>query len=90
MAVRVRAAPGATELDVEDDGPGIVGHPSRVFSPRGGGPGAGPRLGLAIAQRVAAAHGGAVRVESATGRTVFTLSLPTLPGVAPGRTRALR
>ncbi len=39
-------------------------------------------LGLAIVQAVAAAHGGAVTVDSVPGRTVFTVHLPQLP--APG------
>jgi signal transduction histidine kinase len=82
VALRVRAASGATELDVEDDGPGIEGDPARVFETRADPRAGGPRLGLSIARRVAAAHGGGLRVESAPGRTVFTLSLPTLPGLA--------
>ncbi|MGF6963705.1 signal transduction histidine kinase [Paraburkholderia sp. WC7.3g] len=55
-----------------------------LFKPRGrsGKPagnaavGAGLGLGLFIADRIAAAHGGQVTVDSDSGRTVFTVSLP--------------
>ncbi|MCX3063196.1 sensor histidine kinase [Streptomyces beihaiensis] len=70
-------------LDVQDDGPGIppelLPHVFERFargdssrSRKAGSTG----LGLAIVQAVAAAHGGAVTVESAPGRTVFTVHLP--------------
>ncbi len=75
-------------VDVEDDGPGI---PARllphVFERFARGDSARSRatgstgLGLAIVQAVAAAHGGAVTVDSAPGRTVFTLHLPALPAL---------
>ncbi|WP_405448257.1 HAMP domain-containing histidine kinase [Streptomyces achromogenes] len=79
-------------VDVEDDGPGI---PARllphVFERFARGDSARSRatgstgLGLAIVQAVAAAHGGAVTVDSAPGRTVFTLHLPALPAAGPVR-----
>jgi two-component system OmpR family sensor kinase len=72
-------------VDVQDDGPGI---PSdllpRVFERFARGDSSRSRasgstgLGLAIVQAVAAAHGGAVTVDSVPGRTVFTLHLPAL------------
>ncbi|WP_350227343.1 ATP-binding protein [Agromyces marinus] len=37
-------------------------------------------LGLAIVKGVVEAHGGTVAVESAPGRTVFTLDLPLARG----------
>jgi glycosyltransferase involved in cell wall biosynthesis len=40
-------------------------------------------LGLAIVQAVAAAHGGAVTVDSVPGRTVFTVHLPALAPAVP-------
>jgi nitrogen-specific signal transduction histidine kinase len=47
-----------------------VFHPFHTTKPTGTG------LGLTIARRIAVDHGGELRVESAPGRTVFTLSLP--------------
>ncbi|WP_326786853.1 sensor histidine kinase [Streptomyces sp. NBC_00151] len=72
-------------VDVQDDGPGIP--PDllpRVFERFARGDSSRSRasgstgLGLAIVQAVAAAHGGAVTVDSVPGRTVFTLHLPAL------------
>ncbi|MGC9537091.1 ATP-binding protein [Streptomyces sp. UG1] len=72
-------------VDVEDNGQGIPadllphvferfarGDSSRSRSSGSTG------LGLAIVQAVATAHGGAVTVDSAPGRTVFTVRLPAL------------
>ncbi|MFJ8026754.1 ATP-binding protein [Streptomyces sp. NPDC096311] len=72
-------------VDVQDDGPGIP--PDllpRVFERFARGDSSRSRssgstgLGLAIVQAVAAAHGGAVTVDSMPGRTVFTLHLPAI------------
>lgn len=70
-------------VDVEDNGPGIppdlLPH---VFERFARGDSARSRatgstgLGLAIVQAVATAHGGAVTVDSAPGRTLFTVHLP--------------
>ncbi|MEU4925155.1 HAMP domain-containing sensor histidine kinase [Streptomyces yokosukanensis] len=72
-------------VDVEDNGQGIppdlLPH---VFERFARGDSARSRstgstgLGLAIVQAVAAAHGGAVTVDSVPGRTVFTVHLPAL------------
>ncbi|ANH40468.1 Signal transduction histidine-protein kinase ArlS [Nocardioides dokdonensis FR1436] len=79
-AVRVRVD-GATAPDialvVEDDGPGILGDPERIFEPgttTGGGSGGG--LGLALARRVARSCGGDVEVTRAAGPTRVTVRLP--------------
>ncbi|WP_459737880.1 ATP-binding protein [Streptomyces sp. E-15] len=85
-------------VDVEDDGPGIPAELlPHVFERFARGDSARSRatgstgLGLAIVQAVAAAHGGAVTVDSAPGRTVFTVHLPaltpTVPQPAPGPDR---
>lgn len=73
----------AVLLNVSDDGPGIpAAAQPRVFerffrveasrSPLTGSSG----LGLAIVSAVAAAHGGAVSLDSRPGRTRFTIRLP--------------
>ncbi|MGW5258544.1 HAMP domain-containing sensor histidine kinase [Streptomyces sp. NPDC004012] len=77
-------------VDVEDDGQGIppdlLPH---VFERFARGDSARSRatgstgLGLAIVQAVAAAHGGAVTVDSVPGRTVFTVHVPALAPYAP-------
>ncbi|MER5541466.1 HAMP domain-containing sensor histidine kinase [Streptomyces sp. NPDC002589] len=78
-------------VDVEDNGQGIppdlLPH---VFERFARGDSARSRatgstgLGLAIVQAVAAAHGGAVTVDSGPGRTVFTVHLPALaPAAVP-------
>ncbi|MEU6684203.1 HAMP domain-containing sensor histidine kinase [Streptomyces sp. NPDC046832] len=70
-------------VDVEDNGPGIPAELlPHVFERFARGDSARSRangstgLGLAIVQAVASAHGGAVTVDSAPGRTVFTVHLP--------------
>nr|WP_202538580.1 HAMP domain-containing sensor histidine kinase [Streptomyces sp. SID8379] len=70
-------------LDVQDDGPGIPAELApHVFERFARGDSSRSRkagstgLGLAIVQAVAAAHGGAVTVDSVPGRTVFTVHLP--------------
>ncbi|MFF8862033.1 ATP-binding protein [Streptomyces sp. NPDC015139] len=72
-------------VDVEDNGPGIPAELlPHVFERFARGDSARSRatgstgLGLAIVQAVAAAHGGAVTVDSVPGRTVFTVHLPAL------------
>ncbi|MFF0475335.1 sensor histidine kinase [Streptomyces sp. NPDC004284] len=83
VTARVRTDVPAVFVDVEDDGPGIPpellpvvferfarGDASR--SRQAGSTG----LGLAIVRAVVLAHGGEVSVESAPGRTVFTVRLP--------------
>ncbi|MEU8826234.1 HAMP domain-containing sensor histidine kinase [Streptomyces sp. NPDC048636] len=96
--VTARVLPGVSSvpqrpyvsLEIEDNGPGIpsdlLPHVFERFA-RGDASrsrGAGSTgLGLAIVQAVVAAHGGAVTVESAPGRTVFGVQLPVLP--APRR-----
>jgi len=86
VAVRVRAiaAPGGSaaplvELVVSDTGPGIPrAHLNRLFVPGFTTKETGSGVGLAIAERVIAAHHGRITVESEEGRgTTITITLPT-------------
>jgi signal transduction histidine kinase len=76
--VTVAARPG--QIEVRDDGPGIAAEDvPRAFErsflhARGRRPGTAG-LGLALVRELATAMGGDVRLESAPGRTVFTLSM---------------
>jgi signal transduction histidine kinase len=78
-AVRVVVRAPA-QLAVEDEGPGIPPDQREQvferFTRVDGARASGSGLGLAIARELAAAMGGAVRLESGEGRTVFTLVLP--------------
>jgi len=86
VIVRVRAviAPGGSatplvELVVTDTGPGIPrSHLGRLFVPGFTTKETGSGVGLAIAERVVAAHHGRITVDSEEGRgTTITITLPT-------------
>ena len=86
VTVRVRAiaAPGSStaplvELVVTDTGPGIPrAHLGRLFVPGFTTKETGSGVGLAIAERVVAAHHGRITVDSEEGRgTTITITLPT-------------
>ncbi len=86
VTARVRRGGPWLLVDVEDDGPGIAPQLlPHVFERFARGDTGRSRatgstgLGLAIVQAVAAAHGGAVTVDTESGRTVFTVHLPALP-----------
>ncbi|MFJ7900417.1 ATP-binding protein [Streptomyces sp. NPDC096198] len=83
VTARVRRRGALLCVDVEDDGQGIPPELlPHVFERFARGDSARSRatgstgLGLAIVQAVVTAHGGAVTVESAPGRTVFTVQVP--------------
>lgn len=89
VVTRVSSAgePGAVEVVVRDDGPGIAASVlPRIFerfmradearSHEAGSTG----LGLAITDAILRAHGGSVQVSSSPGRTEFTLRLPAAHG----------
>ncbi|WP_349367760.1 extracellular solute-binding protein [Salinarimonas sp.] len=92
--VRIRvavetAADGARLIRVEDDGPGIPFARRAQVLERFNRPGGGG-LGLAIVDRVARAHGGALALEDgAAGGLAAVVRLPAAPGAArrPGNPR---
>ena len=80
LTIRVRATDAAIVVEIEDDGPGI---PDDVrehifdsfYTTKPPGDGTGP--GLYTTYRIVAdKHGGAIELQSAPGRTVFTVTLP--------------
>jgi signal transduction histidine kinase len=82
LRVRAQRADATIDITVADSGPGVAPHDApRIFEPffstRPGAAG----LGLCVAQTVAQAHGGAVRLVAAGGPGAeFVLSLPVRTG----------
>ena len=79
VVVRLRSEGGSFDLSVVDDGPGVPeAAMASLFKPFGlSADGSGFGLGLAIAQRAAAVHGGLITVRNRqTGGLEMTLSLP--------------
>jgi signal transduction histidine kinase len=79
--VTIQTAPAASGICVQitDSGPGIPPHVRpRIFDPffTTKEPGKGTGLGLEIAKRVVVRHRGVIDVESAPGRTTFSVRLP--------------
>jgi two-component system, OmpR family, sensor kinase len=76
---RVRVVADHATLRIEDDGPGIPReHHEQVFARftrLDGSRASGSGLGLAIARELAERMGGSLRLDSAPGRTVFTIAL---------------
>jgi signal transduction histidine kinase len=65
-------------VEVEDTGPGFPEN-APVFDAFYTTKESGTGLGLAIVHSLVTEHGGTVRVDSARGRTCFTLDLPRRP-----------
>lgn len=77
VATQARTDGGRVVIDIADDGPGVpVEIAARVFDPlvtaRPGGTG----LGLALARRIATAHGGSIRLVASPIGATFRLELP--------------
>jgi signal transduction histidine kinase len=79
LLIETRADGGDVEVAIQDSGPGIpadvlprIFEPFYTTKPKGEGTG----LGLPICMRIVEKHGGTMRVESAPGRTRFTIRLP--------------
>ncbi len=81
-ALEVRAEPtdeGGVRVTICDNGPGIPpGAEAHLFEPffTTKEPGVGTGLGLHISHNVVTRHAGEITVESAPGRTCFTITLP--------------
>ncbi|MES1166292.1 MAG: ATP-binding protein [Verrucomicrobiota bacterium] len=75
LTLRGRRDGATLEIDVEDDGPGFS-NDLPVFDAFFTTKDQGTGLGLSLAHRIVADHGGTIRVASRPGRTCFTFALP--------------
>jgi signal transduction histidine kinase len=78
LSLEIARQDGAVALAVSDTGPGIAhDHLARVFEPFYSGKPNGSGLGLTIAERIVAAHGGRIEIDSKPGRgTRVTMLFP--------------
>ena len=78
VTVRVRRSGDSVEIAVADTGPGVAAHHAeRIFDPFFSTKTAAAGLGLCVAQTIAEAHGGGLRLVAAGGAGAeFVLSLP--------------
>jgi len=78
LSLRGRADAGRLVAEVADTGVGIPPeHLDDIFNPFYSGFGDGIGLGLPLSQRIVAAHGGTLRVESTPGQgSTFRIELP--------------
>jgi signal transduction histidine kinase len=92
VAAASKPAPGVAasfaEVQIRDTGRGIpAGEMAQIFEPLYSTKQGGTGLGLAVAERIARAHGGDIRVDSEPGRgTTMTVRVPLAAdaGAAPG------
>lgn len=75
LTMRARKGQDIVEIDVEDDGPGFP-EELPVFDAFFTTKVQGTGLGLSLAHRIVADHGGELHVESRPGKTCFTIALP--------------
>jgi signal transduction histidine kinase len=79
ITTRARTDGGRVVIEVADDGPGVPADIAQtVFDPLVSSRPGGSGLGLALARRVAAAHGGSIRLAPQAGASgaTFVLELP--------------
>ena len=85
QSLRVRRKDGTSArlpltIEVQDDGPGIPPDlAGDIFEPFVSGRENGTGLGLALISKIISDHEGWISVDSVPGRTVFRVSLPTVP-----------
>jgi NtrC-family two-component system sensor histidine kinase KinB len=82
ITVSATVRPGAVAFSVADTGVGIPpAHLANIFEPFvqvPNAPGGGAGLGLTISRRIIESHGGALSVQSTTGKgSTFTFTVPT-------------
>jgi two-component system C4-dicarboxylate transport sensor histidine kinase DctB len=81
VTVTVGAKNGMAELRVADNGPGVAaGVRAKLFEPFVTGKPSGVGIGLALARRIARAHGGELALEPGAAGASFLLTLPTTEG----------
>jgi signal transduction histidine kinase len=77
VRISLAASQGQLLIEVTDTGPGPpAGIAEKLFDPFVTGKEQGIGLGLAVAKQAAESHGGTIRWERRSGRTVFVIELP--------------
>ena len=77
VTIGAQRGDGRVRVTFADTGPGVPpGQEESIFEPYSGNFQDGLGVGLALCKRILADHGGAIRVASAPGRTVFEVELP--------------
>ncbi len=77
IATRARVDSGAVLVEVADDGPGVPPEiAARIFDPLVTGRSGGSGLGLALARRIVAAHGGSIVLVSSQAGACFRIRIP--------------